>query len=73
MKLSFHKNYPLEQLNTFRISAKAKLFYEFEDEKSLIKTLKSDVLKKEKLLILGGGSNILITKDFDGVVLKNST
>ena len=72
MKLSFHKNYPLEQLNTFRISAKAKLFYEFEDEKSLIKTLKSDVLKKEKLLILGGGSNILITKDFDGIVLKNS-
>ena len=72
MKTSFHKNYPLEQLNTFHISAKAKLFYEFEDEKSLIKILKSDVLKKEKLFILGGGSNILITKDFDGVILKNS-
>jgi UDP-N-acetylmuramate dehydrogenase len=72
MKTSFHNNYPLEQLNTFHISATAKLFYEFEDEKSLIKILKNDILKKEKLLILGGGSNILITEDFNGIVLKNS-
>ena len=26
---------------------------------------------KEKILILGGGSNILFTQDFDGLVLKN--
>ena len=72
MTVSISNNYPLEHLNTFRISATAKLFYEFKNEESLKDILSNDIVKKEKVLVLGGGSNILITKDFDGIVLKNS-
>ena len=72
MTVSISNNYPLEDLNTFRISATAKLFYEFKNEESLKDILNNDIVKKEKVLVLGGGSNILITKNFDGIVLKNS-
>jgi len=72
MTVSISNNYPLEHLNTFRISATAKLFYEFKNEESLKDILSNDIVKKEKVLVLGGGSNILITRDFDGIVLKNS-
>jgi UDP-N-acetylmuramate dehydrogenase len=65
----------LKQLNTFGIDVKAKYFASFHSEKELISILgeieslfKNDI---PKLLFLGSGSNILFTKDFDGVVLKN--
>jgi UDP-N-acetylmuramate dehydrogenase len=61
----------LRPYNTFGINAYAKYFSAFGDEKSLIELLSSDIAAIEKLMILGGGSNVLFTKDFDGLVLKN--
>ena len=69
---SISTNHPLKSLNTFGISATSKLFYEFKDIKSLKEILSSDIIKNEQVFILGGGSNILITKNFDGIILKNS-
>ncbi|MFZ9661592.1 MAG: UDP-N-acetylmuramate dehydrogenase, partial [Chitinophagaceae bacterium] len=62
------QNKDLTHFNTFHIKAIAKLF-------TSISTLE-DIqiiyeLKNEKLLVLGGGSNILFTDDFDGLVLYN--
>ena len=65
-------NHPLNLLNTFGISATTKLFYEFKDIQSLKEILANNIIKNEQIFILGGGSNILITKNFDGIVLKNS-
>jgi UDP-N-acetylmuramate dehydrogenase len=66
---------PLKQFNTFGIDINAKYFASFQSEKELISILggvellfKNDI---SKLLFLGSGSNILFTKNFDGVVLKN--
>ena len=46
-------------------------FYEFKDKISLQKILKREDLINENILILGGGSNILFSKNYDGLILKN--
>ncbi len=65
----------LRQFNTFGIDIKAKHFASFQTEKELILILTEteELIEKDfsKLLFLGSGSNILFTKDFNGVVLKN--
>jgi len=62
--------FSLLQHNTFGIDVKAKHYTSFSSTKELKKILLSDAKGKDKL-ILGGGSNILFTKDFEGIVLKN--
>jgi len=57
--------------NTFKIAAKAKLFSVFSSIEELFQLLNSPLAMRHPLLILGGGSNILLTKDFNGLVLKN--
>ena len=71
MSTSINSNYPLRDYNTFNISVNAKLFYEFKDKISLQKILKKEDLINENILILGGGSNILFSKNYDGLILKN--
>lgn len=63
------ENISLKPFNTFGIDVKARYFAAF----SSVEELKA-ILQKHPgtpLLILGGGSNLLLTKDFDGLVLKN--
>lgn len=62
-------NVDLQPYNTFGISCTAKRFALFKDAESLTEVLKQR--GDDALLILGGGSNILLTRDFDGLVLKN--
>ena len=63
------ENISLKPFNTFGINVTAKRFATFSNGEDLATTLneKGD----DQLLILGGGSNILFTRDFDGLVLKN--
>ena len=65
-------NYPLKNYNTFGVTAKAKYFASFSSENQLAELLKDNICKTEPLFILGGGSNILLTQDFDGLVLANN-
>ncbi len=69
--MNFSQNYSLKHYNTFGIDVKAKYFATFNSEEELTNLLGSKIIQKEPLLILGGGSNILFTKDFDGLVLAN--
>lgn len=66
------ENHSLKQLNTFGIDVNAKLFADISSEADLIEIFSSPIVKENKLLILGGGSNMLFTKDYDGLVLKIS-
>jgi len=64
------KDYSLKNLNTFGVDVNAKIFAEiksFDDLSKIISTKEIELVKK---IVLGGGSNILFTKDFDGLVLK---
>jgi len=62
-------NVELKPYTTFGISAIAKKFASFSSTEELERILKEN--RDERLLILGGGSNILFTRDFDGLVLRN--
>lgn len=66
------KNTSLQPFNSFGIDVKARYFARFstiEDFEEIRKEISfTNHLSK---LILGGGSNILFTKDYDGLVLKN--
>jgi len=66
------QNYSLKNLNTFGIDAKAKAFVIASDEDELFEILSANELKSYPKFILGGGSNILLTKDFNGLVIKIS-
>jgi UDP-N-acetylmuramate dehydrogenase len=63
-------DYDLKKKNWFNIGGKTKIFYKADNLKELIKFLKK-IENKEKIFILGGGSNTLITdQQFNGVVIK---
>jgi len=66
------KDYDLTQLNTFRVSARAKFFFNLTNESQLEELFTTPEFKENKKMFLGGGSNVLFTKDFDGFVIKNS-
>ena len=61
-------NYSLQSLNTFGLSASAERFAIFKSINELQNLLKQI---SDPVFILGGGSNILITQDIKGTVLKN--
>ncbi|MFZ1784430.1 MAG: UDP-N-acetylmuramate dehydrogenase [Ferruginibacter sp.] len=63
------KNISIKQYNSFGINAHANLFAKFSSIKELEEQV--ELNKQTPILILGGGSNLLFTKDFGGLVLKN--
>ena len=63
-------DYDLKKQNWFNIGGKTKLYYKANNLKELIKFLQK-VQNKEKIFVLGAGSNTLISdKIYDGVVIK---
>jgi len=69
--MRIEKEKSLHAYNTFGIDVNAKLFAVFRTVNDLKELLSDETLRHENRLILGGGSNLLFTSDFDGVVLKN--
>lgn len=63
------ENVSLRPYNTFGIEAKAQYFARFSDAVGIQNALME--IPSPNLLTIGGGSNILFTKDFEGLVLKN--
>ncbi|MCF8240782.1 MAG: UDP-N-acetylmuramate dehydrogenase [Melioribacteraceae bacterium] len=70
--MKIFEDYSLKKLNTFHVSAKAKYFTELNSIDELKGLLDSNLFKTNKILFLGGGSNILFTKDFNGLVIRNN-
>ena len=64
-------NVSLLPYNTFGLDVRARLFARFASVEALRELLALPAVQAAEKLILGGGSNLLFTKDFDGVVLKN--
>ena len=67
----FEENFSLKKVNTFGINAKAKFFTEFDSVLELKDILNSNIYKNNKIFILGGGSNILLMQDYDGLIMHH--
>ena len=68
--MKLEENISLKGLNTFGIQASAAYFVEVSSEIELNELMAHPVYRNNKHLILGGGSNILFTRNFDGLVIK---
>tara|TARA_B100001559_G_scaffold160263_1_gene134478 strand:+ start:13 stop:1017 length:1005 start_codon:yes stop_codon:yes gene_type:complete len=65
------KNSSLYKLNSFGVKHKSKYLIKIKRKDDLPLILDNKDLLNEKIIIVGGGSNILFTKDFNGIVLLN--
>lgn len=70
--MNFSKSKSLKSYNTFGIDVNAKYFLEINSISELTSVSNTEIFKNEKLLIISGGSNLLLTKNFDGLVIKNN-
>lgn len=62
----------LKKLNTFGIDVSAKYFVEVSSIVELRTLIATSEFRNNERLILGGGSNILFTKNWDGIIVKNN-
>ncbi|GAB3339993.1 UDP-N-acetylmuramate dehydrogenase [Marivirga atlantica] len=71
MQLQFSENISLKPYNTFGFEVKAKYLIEINQVDQLKALIKSELWIENKHLILGGGSNILLQRNFDGLIVLN--
>ena len=64
------ENFSLKPYNTFGVEVNARYFAEVNSVEELIETLKQSKNQTLPILFLGGGSNILLTKDFEGLAIQ---
>ena len=64
------ENYNLKNHNTFGFEIFAKKFVEYEIEAELVEFLQNN--NSEKMLHIGGGSNLLFLDDFNGTILHSN-
>ena len=69
--MNIFKNSSLYKLNSFGVKHKSKYLIEIKRKEDISFIINNKDLINEKIIIVGGGSNILFTKDFDGIVLLN--
>ena len=68
--MKIQENISLKNYNTFGVEAKAHYFVEVHDLHELKYATEFVKINHIKILFLGGGSNLLFTQDFDGLVIK---
>ena len=67
--MKIKNNISLKPYNTFGIEVNAAKFLEINNSEELKNILS---IIQDDILILGGGSNVLFTRDFEGLVIKNN-
>ena len=68
--LQIQENVSLKNFNTFGIDVSARYFVEIGHEDELVELFMDPQWQQIKRLVLGGGSNMLMVKDFDGLVVR---
>ncbi len=69
--MKIEQNFDLSKLNTFGVKVFAKFFVEINSKQELEELFSLSEFKDNNKLFLGGGSNILFTQDFNGIVVLN--
>ncbi len=68
--LQIQENVSLKNFNTFGVEANARYFVEINRTEELAELFLDPQWKTTKTLVLGGGSNMLLLNDFDGLVIR---
>ena len=65
-------NYSLKEHNTFGIEARCSRFLEYStvDEAKVVAAILRET--GDPYIIIGGGSNLLLTRDFEGIVVHSA-
>lgn len=69
MGMNIQSDVSLKALHTFGVAAKTSQFADFRSEGELIDLLKR--VEGRKIMILGGGSNVVFINDYEGCILRN--
>jgi UDP-N-acetylmuramate dehydrogenase len=69
--MELKENYSLKSLNTFGLDVKTRWFTEVTDLSNLHEIILDPRFREMKKMILGGGSNVLFTDDFHGLIIRN--
>ena len=67
--MRIENNYSLKAHNTFGIDAKCRQFIEYATETEALEVAKLLREERKPFIIIGGGSNLLLTKDYEGIVV----
>lgn len=70
MSLVLHENLSLKPYNTFGVDVKARLFAEARDDAGVREAIDLAAQRGLPLLVIGGGSNLLLTRDVEALVLR---
>ncbi len=70
--LEIRKNINLKTFNTFGIEVYCDFFVEINSISEFQDLLQTEIYQSNQKLIIGGGSNLLFTKNFNGLVIKNN-
>ncbi len=70
--MDIQKNISLKPYHTFAVEVQADFFVEVKNEQDIFDLISTDVFASQPHLILGGGANILFTKNYNGLVIKDS-
>jgi UDP-N-acetylmuramate dehydrogenase len=68
--MNFLENFPLAARNTFHIEAAARFYAEPESEAELAALLRSVTARNLPRMVLGGGSNLVFSGDYPGLVIR---
>jgi UDP-N-acetylmuramate dehydrogenase len=64
------ENVPLRELNTFGLDVRARYFATIDSEACLESLINEGIFRDGNFFILGGGSNVLFSSDYDGLVAR---
>lgn len=68
--MKIFNNYSLKHLNTFGVDVQAESYVEISTQDEIFEFSEKFLTNDLPFLVVGGGSNILFTKNYDGVIVK---
>lgn len=69
--MNIQRDYDLTHLNTFGVSVRTKFLTEVKNEAEIKELFSSTEFQNNEKIFLGGGSNVLFTRNFEGLVVLN--
>ncbi|MBU0626581.1 hypothetical protein KKH82_04040 [Patescibacteria group bacterium] len=69
--IDIQENISLKKYNTLHVDVKAKFFVKIQTTEEFMELMKTPTWDQNKFFILGGGANVLFSKNWDGIVIKN--